>query len=179
MYKRLIVKTVSFLLPSLLIVPSTASAAIADTPLFANTAVQPNIFFLVDDSGSMGWAVLKSTGAVNDAVYGDTDDFPGEGINNGAIDMSPDETNWAEVLEACSGFNVLYYDPNEIYSPWVGEDINGDTYADQSITSARVNPYDPSDGVVNINAIFGGLPGYFTWNDANSNGVFERGECPV
>lgn len=34
--------------------------SISNTPLFLGTAVQPNVFFLIDDSGSMDWELLSN-----------------------------------------------------------------------------------------------------------------------
>ncbi|WP_415882685.1 pilus assembly protein [Neptuniibacter sp. QD34_54] len=169
------------LLPSILLLPTAGHATIAQAPLFVNTAIQPNILFLVDDSGSMGWAILKSTGALADAEYSDNSDFPSDGINDdGTVDMTPSEFSRAEILEACVGYNVVYYDPTETYTPWPGVDINGDAYVDQSISAARANPYDPDDGhgVVDLVDFYDGSPGYFTWTDSNNDGEFQRGECP-
>ncbi|MFT6388345.1 MAG: type IV pilus assembly protein PilY1, partial [Cellvibrionaceae bacterium] len=42
-----------------------APGILEDIPLNVSTNVQPNILFLLDDSGSMDWEVLKSTSAVN------------------------------------------------------------------------------------------------------------------
>jgi len=40
-----------------------APGTIKDRPLFLGFSVQPNIYFVVDDSGSMGWGVTKTTEA--------------------------------------------------------------------------------------------------------------------
>ena len=40
-----------------------APGTLASSPLFLSTNVQPNIFFMVDDSGSMDWEVLLSNAA--------------------------------------------------------------------------------------------------------------------
>jgi len=40
-----------------------APGVIKDRPLFLGFSVQPNIYFVVDDSGSMAWDVTKTTGA--------------------------------------------------------------------------------------------------------------------
>ncbi|WP_415906288.1 pilus assembly protein [Neptuniibacter sp. QD72_48] len=158
------------LLPSALIFPAVGNADIAQSPLFVNTAIQPNIFFLVDDSGSMNWEVLKSEGAV--VAY------PGA-PNSGYIDINPDPDEQLQILAACAGTNVLYYDPNETYVPWVGKDKDGNDYADQSIAAARDDPYEPAIITDLTNADGDGhLAGYAIWNDANNDGVFDFGECP-
>ena len=157
------------LLPSFLIFPSTANATLAQTPLFVNSSVPPNIFFLVDDSGSMDWEVLKSSGA--ETLYGG---LP----NSGNVDITPTPNDQDEMLESCAGYNVLYYDPNETYTPWAGEDTNGDAYADQTITAARSNPY--TTGTTDLTDADGGgsLPGYFVWDDADGDGELDLDECP-
>ncbi|WP_415895315.1 pilus assembly protein [Neptuniibacter sp. PT34_22] len=158
------------LLPSALIFPAVGNADIAQSPLFVNTAIQPNIFFLVDDSRSMYWSVLLSEGGA--AAY------PGA-PSSGYIDVDPDPDEQLEILAACVGTNTLYYDPNETYAPWAGKDIDGNDYADQSITAARDNPYisgivrDLTDVDEDDN-----LAGYAIWDDADNDGVFDFGECP-
>ncbi len=47
-------------------------------------------------------------------------------------------------------FNSLYYNPSRKYEPWNGVDINGEPYADMDATNARINPYDPSEGTINL-----------------------------
>ena len=169
MRNRFLMEMKAFILPAYLIWPSVASAVIADQPLFVNVPVQPNIFFMVDDSGSMDWEVLQSNGA--SVLYGG---LP----NSGNVDITPTPSDQAEMLESCAGYNVLYYDPSQTYTPWLGADSGGTDYADQSITSARSNPY--TTGTVNLTSADGGgsLPGYFTWNDADGDGVFDLDECP-
>lgn len=147
---------------------------LATKPLFAGTAVDPNIFFLIDDSGSMDWEVLKSNGART--AYPDESTFP----DSGNLDITPTREDRDEILESCAGYNVLYYNPNVTYTPWNGVDENGDVYTDQSVTSARTNPYD-ADNTVNLTTndmSFGDPPGYMTWTDADGDGEFDVGECP-
>lgn len=160
------------LLSSLSLITTFAVADIAQEPLFLGSAVKPNIFFLVDDSGSMDWEVLRSDGALNVPSYS-------EFRNSGNLDITPTPTDQDEVLESCAGYNVLYFDPSKTYEPWAGVDKNGQPYANQVITGARKNPYDPDEGTVDLTRSDGGqgVPGYFTWQD-DGDGIFEKGECP-
>nr|WP_320136212.1 PilC/PilY family type IV pilus protein [uncultured Amphritea sp.] len=184
-------KFVKSLLLFLPLCPIALQAEISQQPLYLQTRVQPNIFFLVDDSGSMDWEVLKSNGANDISAYnsyGDSGDVRWPYQYDYKYDR---RVNWVwsadSFLEACAGYNVLYYDPAVTYVPWAGEDKNGDPYTDQSISSARTNPYDPSKGTVNLKSRTGdysssynysyGYPGYFTWED-DGDGIFERYECP-
>lgn len=85
-----------------------------------------------------------------------------------------------------STFNPLYFDPNQVYVPWAGVDINGNAYGDADITNAPDNPYDPQD-FIDLTTDLPGLDSsgnrltgngfkYYVWNDANDDGVFDAGE---
>lgn len=150
----------------------SAPGELSDTPLFLGTEVQPNILWLVDDSGSMNWEVLKSEGAR--AAYSSSS-FP----DSGTIDITPTETDRDEMLESCVGYNVMYFDPNEEYLPWSGVDINGDAYQNQPLNAARINPYNPASGTTDLTASDGAhYPGYHVWVDADGDDEFDLGECP-
>ncbi len=153
-----------------------APGVLAQLPLFLATPVQPNIFFLLDDSGSMDWEVLRRTDG---------------GSGNAYIDYTPDSTS--ETLELCVGYNVLAYDPSKTYTPWFGVDRFGVPFDDEHAESARVNPYtgssDPSDcnnngRVSNANGrscdLLGGFGGggafYVPWVD-DGDGEYDAGEC--
>lgn len=43
----------------MLIFPAQVQAGIASTPLFLASRVTPNVFFMLDDSGSMDWTILS------------------------------------------------------------------------------------------------------------------------
>jgi len=157
---------------------------LAQTPLFLAAPVQPNIFFLLDDSGSMDWEILRRSDG-------------GEG--NQYLDFTPD--NSTERLELCAGYNVLAYDPTTLtdpskkpYTPWFGSDVNGNAFTDSNPSSARVNPYtgnwstsacDSNGRVNNTNGVtcdlvngFGGNGAlYYAWTDSDGDGEYDTGEC--
>ena len=137
---------------------STAFAApgnLAQQPLFLGTTVQPNIFFGLDDSGSMDWETTLNAGTYR----------PGE-RNDTYLDFTPDAVD--ERRELCVGFNVLAYNPNTVYTPWKGEDEDGNTYASiTDLESAYHDPYD-NDNEDDIEDHF-----YFVWNDADSDGEYD------
>lgn len=157
-----------------------APGVLAQLPLFLATPVQPNIFFVLDDSGSMDWSVLlRSNG----------------GSGSARLDYTPDNDN--EEREHCAGYNVLAYDPSQTYTPWYGVDRYDSAFADQDPTAAMVNPYTgdtstssclTSDGNIDngngrtcdLVAGFAGGNGawYVPWND-NGDGVYSSTECSV
>jgi type IV pilus assembly protein PilY1 len=149
---------------SILLLSHAASAApgtLADSPLFLSTNVQPNIFFMIDDSGSMDWEVLLSNEAIS---------AHGGAPNSGNLDFTPNDT--AERRELCHAYNVLAYNPARSYTPWRGVDGAGLPYANQTLSAARTNPF--NTGTTNIGSHF-----YFIWNDANNDGLYQAGECPT
>lgn len=48
-----------FVLTVVMAPPGISQAAIATGPLFIATRVMPNVFFMLDDSGSMDWTILS------------------------------------------------------------------------------------------------------------------------
>ncbi len=49
-----------------------------------------------------------------------------------------------------TSFNPLYYDPQREYTPWHGHDIDGRAYQNMRASQALLNPYDPTEGSINL-----------------------------
>ncbi|MGE3541425.1 MAG: pilus assembly protein [Candidatus Tectimicrobiota bacterium] len=95
-----------------------------------------------------------------------------------------------------SDFNLLYFDPLQTYLPWEGLDAAGQPYQNMDIRAAKDNPYDPNSLTIDLtqhNANWIGATNtrassdrdgdgrpdgfrYYTWQDRNSNGLFDDGE---
>ncbi len=73
------------LLAMLAMAPVAQAVTLANSPLFLNTSVDPNVFFEVDDSGSMDWEVLTTQQwhacGYRDEAY--CDGSPGYLVTNG------------------------------------------------------------------------------------------------
>ncbi|MEJ2143480.1 MAG: hypothetical protein P8Y24_14250, partial [Gammaproteobacteria bacterium] len=140
------------------IIGNTAMAApgvIGNKPLILeSTPVQPNIFFLVDDSGSMNWEDLLNTGT----------QYPATSSAGSNLDFSPDNALGKRLL--CRGFNVMAYDPDITYKPWAGVDSAGNNYADLTLTTARSNPY--STTVTDISDHV-----YVKWTDSDDDNSYD------
>lgn len=89
-----------------------ASLAIAQVPLYLGGTVEPNILFVLDDSGSMYWSFMP------DSIYG-----------NRTTDRAKSST-----------YNKIYYNPNLVYSAPLDKD--GNKLADASFTDAWFDGYD-------------------------------------
>ena len=146
-----------------------APLQLSNAPLFLGVSVDPNVFFMVDDSGSMDWEILVGPHEYytnywsNSGVGRNTDGlwltFASVGSCTGRrsytfyFDNSdnaynsctyPETENQpeAEVRDwriRSSDFNLLFYDPEQDYVPWPG-------MPDASFVTARSDPQPGSDG---------------------------------
>lgn len=148
---------------------NAAPLQLANSPLFLGVSVDPNVFFMVDDSGSMDWEILTKPHEYyqnyweNAGVARNTDGlwmtFASAGACTGRrsytffFDNSDNAYNTCTYPETegqpealvrdwrvrSAAFNLLYYDPTQDYKPWPG-------MPDASFTAARSDPQPGSDG---------------------------------
>ena len=151
-----------------------ATLTVPNTPIFLANDVSANIFFALDDSGSMDWEVTKSNGALTAHPTAP---------NSGNLDFSPN--NNTEDREFCVGYNVMTYSRDVTYDPCFGVDENGDAYGDQSISAALSDPYDANGSTRNLLKAdgIGYAAGYGEWVDGfgtnPADGRYQSGECPT
>lgn len=136
---------------ALLAVAGTAQGLdIADTPLFLGTPVDPNIMFVLDDSGSMQWEHMPDqtmyyavyTFPMPDSVYDDTN------YANQVPDHQDD--NLHNYYHRSSHNNAVFYDPDQTYQPWVG--AHSSPMADADPACALYNPRLPDRGCLDLTA---------------------------
>ncbi len=171
------------ILSTFILIPVAAQAApgsLSQLPLFVAPPTQPNIFFMLDDSGSMNW------------------NMPVDGLSSSSLirmtqyDTIPDDAK--EWRTWCSGANLLAYDSTTTYIPWAANIPGTSTpFPDSTnLTNVRVDPLRQSggsirfagganniidnddDGGVNLSA----AP-VVTWTDADNDGQYDAGECPT
>ena len=155
-----------------------APGTLSNIPLFVAAQVPPNIFFMLDDSGSMHWSM------------------PTDGVGSSAIielneyDTIPDDNK--EWRQWCPGANLMAYDPTITYKPWAANKPGTSTpFPDMTdITNVWVNPLvsgssirfqsgennvveGHNNAIINLSA----AP-VVTWTDTNLNGTYDPGECP-
>ena len=152
-----------------------APGSIGSLPLFVATPTQPNIFFMLDDSGSMHWSMpsdgVSSTALIEIAFY----------------DTNPStDKNW---FTWCPGANLMAYDPNTDYKPWAGTNpITGNPYPDQTdLSNIWIDPVTAGSGAIFADTlVYGSDSGtkdisaapVVTWTDSNNDGQYDAGECP-
>jgi len=159
-----------------------APGTLATAPLFLSSIVEPNVFFTLDDSGSMGWGMMVENGtggfAANSGIplMGNRYRFYYYwGFSNGAwqwggVLPTPvgQATSWINnvwVLRNHNG-NKNYYNPNVNYTPWAGVKANGTAmYQNADPTSVLQNPNFPFGPKVNltINQDYPDLDGCSCW----------------
>lgn len=131
----------SFLLPAV----ATASLNIPSTPLNEVRSADPNIMYLLDDSGSMMWEIMpedyKETNAAGYLLPPPvTNVYGGNNYANAGNYYIPyfDDDNAFNVFLRSSDNNTLYYNPNNEYIAW----SNGDgTYYDGSSKASATAAY--------------------------------------
>lgn len=151
-----------------------APGEIARAPVTEATGVQPNILFILDDSGSMEWQDTLNNGVEYWGYQPASSILTGSGvytINRFGTVSHQSQTTVAKAIGSCNGFNVLAYNPQLTYSPWAGKDRLGVTYTDKTLYTARSDPYEPTE-VVNLSGVY-----YMPWSDDDADGEYDFGEC--
>lgn len=119
-----------------------AAIDLANAPLETGSTVDPNIMFLIDDSGSMQQGMMPEGLEDSASVSGNcsTNTYAGQSVCY--YDMS------GRVFLASSHLNKLYYNPTVTYK--VPKYADGSTVPTVSFTSARVDGYNSSSTTVNL-----------------------------
>lgn len=140
---------------SMLVLPLQAAGAPANNPLFLTSGVTPNIFFEVDDSGSMDWTIQTKKywhGCAYDPDFGSYDNSSadcGSVLEDGNFRSYDDDNNKFDT------FYYVYDSPDDVYSNGCGnsypsvENCTSGTKpwdADWRVRSAAVNVlyFDPA-----------------------------------
>lgn len=117
----------SILLCGMMLNAQSATTDLSNAPLITSptSSVQPNLFLMLDDSGSMAWDYMPdNAGNFGYGTYG-----------------------------AASGqCNGVFYDPNITYDPPVTS--TGTSYANSSFTGAWNNGYNTGGGATNLSTSF-------------------------
>lgn len=149
--------------------PATAQVPIADAPLFVTSSVEPNILFILDDSGSMHWETIPDDRMTY--RYGSTIGalvmwlYPRVAGLHGGADYANTLVVGHSVRADGSAFaaasyisglfrswqnNPMYYNPAITYRPWVNADGSDMPAADP--TAAPNRPLFPGFGTRDMTA---------------------------
>lgn len=153
-----------------------AGSAPAQQPLFkkAGGSVAPNLFYTLDDSGSMGWMYAPSDKAVwlGETITGvypvphQTDllsstglpptgnsycvvKTPYSALNPITAPNTPNVGDRTAMRLRSPDVNKIYYNPSIRYQPWARPNVGNSNFGNSVFTAARVDPrniYDSSVG---------------------------------
>lgn len=191
------------ILSSIAVSAIAAPGELTDQPAFLGASVKSNIMINQDSSWSMEFKLQKSkearelfpvpqvtdwasfqTAVVNSfASYGHPDGDTMLNISCGLlpcglvypaynyyfpssvdIPIIGEEPSKPRKRELCAGYNVLAYNPNVTYEPWPGCSLSSTNPGIEGCPAA-VSKSDVSGHT------------YFPWNDANADGLYQKGEC--
>lgn len=159
--------------------PAFATIAIADRPLFLGIDADPNIMFILDDSGSMHFEFMPSSLADSlwfnpyttpqpGGVYGGGDYRLSNcgGDRNYAVPTFEDSNAFNLVLRSPQ-FNGVYYNPDITYQPWYNAD--GTLMPDANPRSALFNP--TNAGLGGLDLLASQTVQAFWFNGADADGA--------
>lgn len=131
-------------------VPIRADLNIAQTPLFLTPSVDPNIMFVLDDSGSMQWEHMP-----NQTMFFTLYTFPRPANLYGDevyANQVPDfnDNNIHNTFSRSADNNTVFYNPLIHYIPWVDE--NNVSWPLANPAAAWYNPADTTRGSLDLTA---------------------------
>ncbi|MEE8364660.1 MAG: PilC/PilY family type IV pilus protein, partial [Gammaproteobacteria bacterium] len=178
----------------------SAPGALPSSPLFLSTIVEPNVFFTLDDSGSMDWGPMVEEGtaglttdgglpyidARRRAYYSPTFSR----LYTARYVLPPADGTLGEwdrgwVVRTHHG-NLNYYNPAITYAPWAGTQADGSPmYTDANPQAALKDPNLPGGESMDLTIYYTfsemgntsntlWVPTYFIWIDTDLDGVIEQ-----
>lgn len=183
----------------------SAPGTLPVSPLFIGASVEPNVYFVADDSGSMDWDLLVQGGSEGlpyiDGWYGNYyilptransyDQYWYTNYSNHYPYVVPDPSTVPEAWVAFNhNYNAMYYNPGVRYSPWPGTDAsNNPLYSNAAPTAAPVVPGSSSTFNLTTNFSFTNYSAntgwysetifpakYYTWTDSDSDGLVDSSD---
>lgn len=119
-----------------------ATIDIASAPLETGSTVDPNIFFIIDDSGSMLQGMMPEDLENNASVSSSCSKKTYAGLSVCYYDMTGRE------YLASPHLNKMYYDPNITYP--VPTKPDGTSFGNALFTAAKIDGYSSSSATVNL-----------------------------
>ncbi|MEW6729368.1 MAG: PilC/PilY family type IV pilus protein [Pseudomonadota bacterium] len=139
--------------------PTLAHGAldIPAVPLQTGSAVAPNLFYMLDDSGSMQWEIMPENYLYAYYMFpppgeGQGKDYGGAHVYGGTmypyIVMKFDTDTHQAVYLRSSTLNVVYYNPRQDYVPWARHD--GTSFPNAAPGTAYYNPHETGRGSLDL-----------------------------
>jgi len=122
---------------------TNAYAEMAKVPLFLSASVDPNIVFVLDDSGSMHWELMPDDLIHSYYLFPRATSIYGAGDYTNYVPTFEDGYGYS-ALARCPLKNILYYNPAITYTPWSNSD--GSLFANAAPDAAYHNPKNVTAG---------------------------------
>ncbi|MDO8825283.1 pilus assembly protein [Methylophaga sp.] len=134
----------------LLLSPAVTFSAplnLSNAPLYLGGSAEPNIMFILDDSGSMMFEItpdelaflINSPQSITGFVYPRANSVYGSDYSQSFVQVATvDDNNAYNARTRSPQFNASYYNPSVTYNPWTR--YNNNLFPAASITCARHNP---------------------------------------
>ena len=154
--------------------PVQASIALSEVPLYLTSSVQPNLMFILDDSGSMQWEVMPESLRTEATFYlmpRPSNPYGGSHYDRRIVVFT--DTDSLNVRVRSAHNNTVFYNPTVEYEPWYKED--GSQFSDADPTDALHNPALPGKGDVDLTA----LRSYDRWRSSSGNFTASRNFYPI
>lgn len=126
------IAAMSFCLTGVAGMASAASFDISSVPLYLGGTIEPNILFILDDSGSMQFEAIPESLTWTNYLFPPVSNMYGGSIYDNRIIQFSD-TSARNVQVRSSHNNKIFYNPNVTYLPWVNQD---------NVAWANINPVD-------------------------------------
>ncbi len=157
--------------------PGTVSGGLtlAQLPLEDAVSAEANVLVIMDDSGSMDWAIMTNeangvfqfrNAGVKDAATTSTSNtfayLMPLATNNDNTNTVPTEEGLTAANAIFGGnqfgawrarnsqFNTVYYNPKILYRPWVGLNRSGVDFPNSNPTAAVMDPYESPARTINL-----------------------------
>lgn len=161
--------------------PAQAAVDIANAPLFVTTSIEPNIMFILDDSGSMHFENMPDEHIYNGSyyMYGRIDDLYSSGNYTDRAPSFADNHPYGAFART-QQFNAVYYNPSITYQPWPQAGDNSTLMPNADPAAALHNPLRPARGSRNLTA---NNSRYGSWTNCNTitrsavTGAFSFSNC--
>lgn len=136
----------------LLAIPSLKANTleISNVPLYLGGAVEPNVMFTLDDSGSMQWEVMPDENLhyANYLFPRPSNLYGGSTYSNQVPNFENDNVH--NFFSRSAANNAVFYNPDVTYVPWSNAD--GSSMGNANPSAALYNPADSSRGSLNLKA---------------------------
>lgn len=166
------IAAMSFCITGMTAAANAASFDISGVPLYLGGTVEPNILFILDDSGSMQFEAIPESLTWTYYLFPPVSNMYGSSIYDRRI-LQFNDTSARNVQARSSHNNKIFYDPNVTYSPWVDE--NNVAWANIDATNAPYNPENSARGVLNLTV----RHSYDRWLNGSSANNDTRNYWPI